>query len=133
MSTSVQNPMVLLEGIREGLKRLAEGCPVDAAEALEAACEGTRTDFFGPVGEQALRAFRELAALHPPEARGVAECQALLGAHEMLVRLGGDMSAVGEGDTPAELGAQIARFLRAGDDFGPKTTGGAASEEPRRD
>lgn len=60
-----------------------------------------------------LDAFRVYAASLPRETRTAADCQALLGAMELARRLGADADALAEVESPAELGATIARLTRA--------------------
>lgn len=59
-------------------------------------------------------AFRDyVLSLGPPETRTVADCQGILGAYELAVRLGGDVDALARVVNPASLGARIAEALAA--------------------
>lgn len=55
-------------------------------------------------------------SLGPAEGRTVADCQGILGAYELAIRLGGDVDALAMVVSPVALGAQVAakRYATAG-------------------
>jgi hypothetical protein len=55
-------------------------------------------------------------SLGPAEERTVADCQGLLGAYELAIRLGGDPEALARVVSPMALGARLAaqRYASAG-------------------
>lgn len=55
-------------------------------------------------------------SLGPAEGRTMADCQGILGAYELAVRLGGDVDALARVVSPMALGAQVAakRYASAG-------------------
>lgn len=52
-------------------------------------------------------------SLGPPDERTAADCQGILGAYELAVRLGGDADALAGVVNPAALGARIAEARAA--------------------
>lgn len=59
-------------------------------------------------------AFRDyVLSLGPRESWALADCQGILGAYEMAVRLGGDVDALARVVNPAALGARIAEARAA--------------------
>lgn len=52
-------------------------------------------------------------SLGPADARTVADCQGILGAYELAVRLGGDVDVLSRVVSPVALGARIAEARSA--------------------